>query len=233
MDPREEARQYTGVWYDNRAKKFAAEVYSCGQRHFLGLFDTAAAAGAAYKEARASLPVADRRGGAPSFQSVYEAFLRDVPRDDEDEPVLGSELVYDDQTFTFTGLTFRRKGKGGPRYPLYIWSCRCKDCGAPYETMTAANASAAGITRRCELHRRGRGAKAKAVLPDAPSTLADAACALAERLSLAHESVYVFAFIDQCGAERGTDEARALMKFLRGDPASPVEQRGDRYFFKE
>jgi hypothetical protein len=230
MDPKEQARLHRGVWYDSRAKKFAAEVYSCGERHFIGLFDSAAAAGAAYAEARNRLPVADR--GGSSFQKVFEPFLDTVRRDAKGTPVIGSALVYDGQTFTFTGVAFRRRGK--VRYPLYCWRSACTECGAQYETMTAANASAAGVTRRCEQHRRGRGAKRAA---DAvPSEWLDAARATVEQLSLVYESFAYDDFVVEChrNLTSATREDRvAFNRFLIRHKLSPVELREDDRFYRK
>lgn len=222
---RAQAREHRGVWYDARADKFVAEVYSRGDRHFLGHFDTAEAAGAAYAEARASLP--SGRDRADTFAHAFEAFLDNARRDASGAPEVDGVLAYAGQDFYFQGVAFR--AMRGRKRPFYCWLSTCATCGAPYETLTATSpAGAKGITRNCETHRKGgRRAPREGAAGGAPQAWLDAAREALDRLSLVSDSHDVAAFFAECRAGR-PDLPRSFNRFVLEHPQSPVVLRGDR-----
>lgn len=227
---REQARQHRGVWYDSRADKFVAEVYSNGDRHFLGHFPTAEDASDAYAAARAELPTG--RGGEGSFVSVFQTFIDTCEKDKRGTPLRDEVLTYKDQNFLFSGLVFRTL-KGRMR-PFYKWESNCATCSAAYETMTATTPGVAkGITRNCEDHRSGaRVAKATrpaAIKDDAPQDWIDAANATLEGLSLLADDFDPGAFLDQCRIDQ-PGLPRPFNRFVLESPQSPVVLRDGRLF---
>lgn len=196
---RAEAAGLKGVWYDPRARKFAAEVYSQGARHFLGLFETSAEAAAAYATARAELPTG---AGGPTFVDAFTSFLADCRKDADGRPQAGEVLIYREQPFTFDGIDFRTMGR--KRRPFFRWQADCIDCGAPYETLTATSPDGAkGITRTCEEHRKGGKPKAAATqerrrLDGVDERIVRVSAEAAANLSLVYESVSLTVFRDEC-----------------------------------
>jgi hypothetical protein len=205
------AAQHRGVWYDSRADRFAAEVYSCGKRHFLGLYGTADEAADAYATARASLPTGRKTGTA--FSAAFAAMLDGCPAGG---PTKGSALEYDGQTFTFERLAFTQAR--GKRRPLFEWSSHCTDCGAAYTTQTATSPDVArGVTRRCAAHAKG-GRPKKATATEATQDVVAAICRVADALSLIDDAVPLTVFTKAC-REAG---AAIPSGFLTNNPRSPV-----------
>lgn len=207
-----QAAQHRGVWYDSRSDRFAAEVYSCGKRHFLGLHTTAEEAADAYTTARLALPTGRKTGSA--FSAAFAAMLDGCGADG---PAAGDSVLYDGQTFTFERLAFTQSR--GKRRPLYEWSSHCADCGAAYTTQTATSPDVArGITRRCSEHARGGRRKQAAPEGDVSQELADAISEVAAGLSLADDSVTLLVFAKACH-DRGVSPPPS---YLARDPRSPV-----------
>ncbi len=148
---RMEATAFRGVFFDLRRKGFVAEATINGVRKGLGVFPTAAEAGAAYTKARAEHPVKPKAKRAGSFTDTFSLFLAKHGS----KPPKGAEMVYDGQVFVYGGLTFRVKGSGkrAPRWAYHQWSSACLDCGEGYDVLTTA-AGPKGITRRCAEHRK-------------------------------------------------------------------------------
>lgn len=196
---REEARQHKGVWYDRRADKFVAEVYSGGERFFLGHFATASEAADAYAVARAEKPRGVERDD--TFAAVFQQFLDTADLNHKGEPVEGQVLAYREQEFVFEGVVFRKIGKG--RRPFYEWSSSCATCSMPYDTVTATSpAGVKGITRNCIEHRRGvrkRGTTVPEV--EAPQEWIDAVYRALETLSVVADDFDLDVFIKQCHAD--------------------------------
>lgn len=236
---RTEAREHRGVWYDVRADKFVAEVYSRGDRHFLGHFTTADDAASAYAMAREEMPTG--RGDGDTFVKAFQTFLDTCERDAKGVPLPDETLTYKGQDFLFNGVVFRIINKR--KRPFYHWESNCA-CGAPYETLTATTPDGAkGITRTCETHRRGGRKAAQPVgdaqattlarpeqaTPNAPHewiTLANAAC---EALSLVSDEFSVHAFLDLCKDPAGRTPG-GFVKFLYESPQSPVVRDGAKLF---
>lgn len=221
---REEAKQHKGVWYDSRAKKFAAEIYSRGERFFLGHFATAVEAGAAYAVARDEMP----RGKAERsdrFRDVLEDFLRNVDRDAKGNPEQGEPLVYRDQEFFFNHVEFKRMN--GKSRPFYSWLSTCLTCGSPYDTLTATSPAAVkGIARNCPDHRSRRPIAAKN--PDKPCEetvpVAEWAAVVRgafEALSFVSDKIKSLDLLDQCRS-RCPGLPRRFSKFVLHDERSPV-----------
>lgn len=219
---REEAKQYRGVWYDSRAKKFAAEIYSRGERFFLGHFATAAEASEAYTVARDELP----RGKAEQtdrFRDAFEEFLEIVGRDTKGNPVQGEPLVYRDQVFEFDGVAFKKMN--GRRRPFYSWRSTCLTCDAPYETLTATSPAAVkGIARNCPEHRSRRPLVVEN--PGRDETVpvaawADVVRSVFEAMSFVSDDIKTTALIDQCHT-RHPGLPRRFNWFLLRDERSPV-----------
>lgn len=232
---REVARHHKGVWYDPRADKFAAEVYSRGERHFLGTFDTVQEAADAYAKARADLP--SGRDNSNSFSGRFEAFLADVDRDDKNAPVIGSVLTYDGQDFIFDGVVFRTSRDGGKR-PFYQWRAQCRTCDAEYRPLTSTSPSAAkGITRNCEDHRATRGRrKADNLKPTEEQTdyWLDLIYRASRDMSLAVDSISVPAFIAHCRSmarSEGNGLPAAFETYLRDDGAALLNMQGSEIIF--
>ena len=228
---REQARQHRGVWYDSRADKFVAEVYSKGERHFLGHFPTADEAADAYAAARAELP--NGRGGDDSFVRVFQSFLDTCEKDKSAAPLRDEVMTYKDQNFMFNGVVFR--SMKGRKRPFYQWESNCTTCGAPYETLTATRPNVAkGITRNCEDHRTGARTGARAVVAqqaraDVPQDWIDAANAALDTMSLLSDDFDLGAFLDQCRVEQ-PGLPRPFNRFVLESPQSPVVLRGGRLF---
>ena len=222
---RDEAKDHRGVWYDSRADKFVAEVYSQGERHFLGHFPTADA----YAAARAELP--SGRSGEGSFVSAFQSFLDTCERDKKGAPLKDEILTYKDQLFYFDGIVFR--SMKGRKRPFYQWLSTCSVCGGSYDTMTATSpAVAKGITRNCEAHRAGT---RKAAAPrqstqagPAPQAWIDAANAALDAMSLVSDDFDPAAFAAACW----DDETRpkGFLRFLLTSPQSPVIARDGKFF---
>jgi hypothetical protein len=232
---RDEAKDHRGVWYDSRADKFVAEVYSNGERHFLGHFPTADAAADAYATARAELP--SGRSGEGTFVSAFQSFLDTCERDKKGAPALGETLTYKDQPFYFDGVVFR--ALKDRRRPFYKWASTCAVCGGPYDTMTATSPKVAkGITRTCETHRSGgRGSQRKASasrqstsvdLGTAPQEWIDAANAALDALSLVSDEFEPAAFVAACWDGRA--RPKGFLRFLLTSPQSPVISRDGKFF---
>lgn len=227
---REQARQHRGVWYDVRADKFVAEVYSQGDRHFLGHFDTAEAASDAYALARAEMP--SGRSSDDTFVKAFQSFLDSAERDGKGTPLIDEMLTYKGQDFLFAGVVFRAINRR--RRPFYAWSSICA-CGAPYETLTATTpAGAKGITRTCEEHRRGGRKKAQPVSAEqsaasAPQEWIDAANAALDAMSLVADEFEITMFIRAC-YEADPSLPRSFPRFLLESPQSPVIPRDDKFF---
>lgn len=218
---REEARQHKGVWYDVRAGKFVAEVYSKGDRHFLGHFATADAAADAYAEARAELPTG--RGGDDSFVRVFQSFLDECDKDVKGKPKVGEFMTYKEQDFTFEGIVFRvMKGR---KRPFFEWMSNCGACGDAYTTLTATTPGVAkGITRNCETHRKGARPAAQPKAQDAPPVpqeWIDTANEALDALSLVSDSFDVGVFLSECLAVT-PGLPRAFNRFVLEHPKSPV-----------
>ena len=227
-DRRDEAKQHRGVWYDARADKFAAEVYSRGDRHFLGHFPTAADAATAYAAARLDLP--SGRTGEDTFVSAFQTFLDSAKRDAKGGPLVDEVLTYKGQQFTFEGVVFRRIG--GKSRPFYNWMSDCKDCRTPYETLTATSPSMAkGITRTCEKHRaRKPAAKAQSAqgeMADVPQAWIDIANTVADDLSVVADAFDYEAFLAEC-KRRDPALPRPFLRYLLNDARSPVVSRDER-----
>lgn len=238
---REQASNYRGVWYDVRADKFAAEVYSKGDRHFLGHFATASEAGDAYAKARAELPTG-RSGGAGTFAQAFEAFLSSADRDKNGTPERDSLMTYKEQEFIFQGVEFRFINKR--KRPFYAWLSACCECGASYETLTATSPDGAkGITRRCEEHRKpsryakkdaktaGQSAPQPNTAP-VPSVWLAVANEVAERLSVVADNFHFRVFFDCCRQIK-PDLPRDFFRFLTESPQSPVVIRDEKLFLRD
>jgi hypothetical protein len=217
-----EAKDHKGVWFDHRADKFVAEVYSRGERFFLGHFDTAQSAGDAYTKARADLP-SGRAEDVETFASAFTAFVDAAAKDRAGRLVPNQTLLYREQEFLYKGTVFRNMFK--MQRPFYEWEGACAECGLRYDTLTATQPK--GITRFCEDHRRKGGArKAKAAPvsvhpPEWTSTARD----VADELSLVRDTFDLALFFDEC-RKRLPDVPRAFNRFILEDPASPVEYSG-------
>lgn len=225
---RAEAKLYRGVWYDPRSGKFSAEVYSLGQRHFLGHFDTALAASEAYTEARVRLPSGAIR--EDTFARALAHFLETAEMNTTHkypQPCEDEIMLYAGQEFIFRGLTFRRVGRG--QRPFYAWTSTCGVCGTLYDTLTGTNPDTAkGITRNCEEHRQGAKARAPELVTASaadPRWVANAA-AVADAMSLLSPDCSLEDFLHEC-RNREPDAPRAFNRWLLTDPASPVELRSD------
>lgn len=228
---REQARQHRGVWYDSRADKFVAEVYSRGERHFLGHFATAEDAASAYAIARAEMPTG--RGDGDTFVKAFQTFLDTCERDGEGTPLRDEVLSYKGQNFMFNGVVFRSPNKR--KRPFYHWESNCSVCGAAYETLTATTPTGAkGITRTCEEHRRGGRKKAQPVsakqsAASAPQDWIDAANAALDAMSLVADEFEIPMFIRACH-EADPTLPRGFSRFLLESPQSPVIPRNDKLF---
>ena len=219
---RQEAKQYRGVWYDTRADKFVAEVYSRGDRHFLGHFDTAEAAGAAYNAARAELP-SGRADGVETFATAFEAFLDTAATDASGKLETDQSFYYRGQEFMFTGIAFRKMNRKSR--PFYVWNSFCSVCEALYETMTTTRPT--GITRTCERHRAGGGRKTAAPSPQQSGGVVDPAWpkiaqSVAEALALVADTFSSETFLAEC-RKLQPDLPRAFNRFALTHAASPVE----------
>lgn len=236
---REEARKHRGVWYDVRADKFAAEVYSRGDRHFLGHFATAEDAASAYALARAEMPTG--RSDGDTFVKAFQTFLDTCKRDEKGVPLPDETLVYKGQQFGFERVVFRSINKR--QRPFYQWNSVCT-CGAPYETLTATTPTGAkGITRTCEAHRKGGRKKARPAgeardaaqarqepaAPSVPQEWLDLANAACDTLSLVSDEFSVHAFLDLCKDASGR-APNGFLKFLYESPQSPVLRNGAKLF---
>lgn len=203
------ARQHTGVYYDVRSRKFCAEVYSHGVKHFAGSFDTVEQASAAYFLKRAELP--SKRAATLGVADKIAA-LGAKPDD-------GASFDLGDQTYTLVKTSFRKVG--GRVFPFFQWASTCRECGEPFETLTPASSKAVkGITRNCEAHRKANHfSKAKA---RKTSDFAAMALDIAEALALLDDTFTTAAFM----AERQRlypDAGDGFRRFVYTDPASPVE----------
>lgn len=224
---RDEAKGRRGVWYDSRADKFVAEVYSRGERHFLGHFPTADAASDAYAAARAEMP--SGRGGEGSFVRVFQSFLDTCEKDAKGTPLRDEVMIYKEQQFLFNGVVFR--SMNNRQRPFYHWESNCSVCGAAYETLTATRPNVAkGITRNCEDHRAGaRAVAAKQARDDAPQEWIDAANAALDALSLVSDEFEITTFVRACH-EADPNLPRGFMRFLIESPQSPVIPRDNKFF---
>lgn len=233
---RAQAREHRGVWYDSRADKFVAEVYSRGDRHFLGHFPTAEEAADAYTAAREELP--SGRGGEDSFVHALQSFLDTCARDTKNVPLRDEVLTYKDQQFFFESVVFR--SMKNRKRPFYKWLSTCATCGTAYETLTATTPGVAkGITRNCEEHRKGarpttkvhrepRTAAATILPGEAPQEWIDVAHAATEALSLVSDSFTLPVFLQECWGAQGQPEG--FIMFLAKSPKSPVFVRGGELF---
>ena len=230
---RAQAREHRGVWYDVRADKFAAEVYSKGNRHFLGHFATAEEAGDAYAAARAELP--SGRSGGGTFAQAFQDFLDNANRDQRGSPLPDEAMCYKDQDFYFKGVEFRFMNKR--KRPFYVWNSSCCDCGSPYTTMTATSpAGAKGITRRCEAHRVGyrpavkQSGRAAPKETDVPQVWIDKVRDAAETLSLIDDAIDPFALVKECWGAGGQPEG--FIMFVTKSPRSPVFMKDGKFFLR-
>lgn len=225
---RAQARQHRGVWYDARADKFVAEVYSKGDRHFLGHFATAEEAAQAYVKAREDLPSGRDVDG--SFVQAFQTFLDTALLDKNGAPEVGETLTYKDQSFYFVGVVFR--SMKGRKRPFYMWDSQCLTCGGVYGTMTATSAATAkGITRNCEEHRAGARVVRKETpkVDAAPQDWIDVATAAADVLSILSDDFDIDMFFQQCRADH-PDLPRAFNRFVFESPQSPVVSRDGRFY---
>lgn len=228
QDKRDEAKKHRGVWYDSRADKFAAEIYSQGERHFLGHFATAEEAAAAYTAERAERPSGRAREG--TFTSVFAEFLDTAQKDAKGTPLVEETLVYKGQEFYFDGVVFR--GMRGKSRPFYKWISMCSVCGRIYDTMTATTPAVAnGITRNCEAHRKGRKpvAKAKAAPAGAEADWAAVAHEVYSDLLLCSETIHVNMFLAECHRRFGGMPS-GFKRFVVENGGSPVALRGEYIF---
>lgn len=226
---REEARQHKGVWYDVRADKFVAEVYSKGDRHFLGHFTTAGEAADAYAKARAELPTG--RGGDDSFVRVFQSFLDECEKDASGSPKVGEFMAYKEQDFSFEGVVFR--AMKGRKRPFFEWMSNCSVCGDDYTTLTATTPGVAkGITRNCEAHRKSAkpAAQPKAE-PDTPvpQDWIDTVNEALDALSLVSDSFELETFLAECRAI-DPELPRSFNRFLFSHPKSPVVTKDGKLF---
>lgn len=217
-----EAKAHKGVWFDTRADKFVAEVYSRGERFFLGHFDTAQAASDAYTKARADMP-SGRAEDVETFASVFAAFMDTAATDRTGRLLSNQIMTYREQEFIYKGTVFRHMFK--MQRPFYKWEGACAECGVIYDTLTATQPK--GITRFCEDHRRKGGARKAKAAPASthPPEWLETAAAVADDLSLIHDSLDLGLFLDEC-RKRLPDAPRAFNRFILEDPASPVEYVG-------
>ena len=214
-----------------------AEVYSKGDRHFLGHFPTAGEAADAYAKARADLPTG--RGGDDSFVRVFQSFLDDCDKDANGKPKVGEFMTYKEQDFTFEGVVFRiMKGR---KRPFFEWVSACSVCHAPYDTLTATTPGVAkGITRNCETHRKGAKAAKPDTTPrppvsnlvpgDVPQEWIDRTLAAAEALSLIDDAIDPFALLKECWPDKSQPEG--FMVFVAKSPKSPVFMKAGKLFLR-
>jgi len=225
---REAARRHKGVWYDARSDKFVAEVYSRGERHFLGTFNTVQQAADAYVTARAEMPTG--RDTAGTFSYALETFIHEARRDSAGNPEFGQTMTYKDQVFTFDRITFRAT-KNGRKRAYYQWRSHCQTCGEEYLTITAT--AAKGITRNCEDHRAARGRRRPA--EDQTDYWFDLIDRAAQGLALTADSVSVDAFIRHCREMAATEgqrlSAAPFEVYLRKDGTMLLRMKGDEIFF--
>ena len=182
---RKEAQAYKGVSFEPRSNKFTAVIRIRNERRWLGSFDTADDAGAAYAAARLENPVtrSQREGGDESFAHAFDEFLLDEQARD------GGKLGYitvgavfvapDKQIFEMVRIDFFARGLKG-RWVFYCWSSECRMCGARYETKTQGGKRVTGMTRNCAEH-RGAKISAPRVQVD-PGVFAARLAALGEQL---------------------------------------------------
>jgi hypothetical protein len=158
---RAEAREYTGVAFDTRIRKFVAAITVNGKREHLGSFDNAEDAGAAYENVRSQNPVVRKRGddgAALSFAALYREFLLDVAsihnvKFGRVEP--GDVFMAPgepQQAFCMDKVDYRKKKDGG-RWIFYTWESDCRVCGTTFQTKTLAGKIVTGMTRNCPKHK--------------------------------------------------------------------------------
>jgi len=184
-EKRAEGRTHRGVFYDARTDKFGAEIMIEGDRHWLGRFDTAAEAGAAYAARRAETPVVRLGrpvGGGPTFASAYRDFLKGQPKDSKGFPKIRVGAVFqppEGNPFTLRAVDYKLRPKKhrDARWVFNRWVSNCSVCGEPYEVTALANRRVlSGLARTCEEHRRKAIFAARATRP-APRAVSGAVAA--------------------------------------------------------
>lgn len=164
---RAEAIGVKGVTYDSRSNRYTADIMIQGRKIRIGSFFTVEEASEAYKARRAAQPVVrpstyrkDKYG--PSVKESYAEFLA----------LNGSPSVNetwtapDGQVYAFVANKFSVQGRKRRQY--YLFASNCRTCGASFETLIPAAASAmAGVARNCEEHRKVHRFKRKALSAEA------------------------------------------------------------------
>lgn len=168
------ASAHRGVTYDHRSGKFFARIMTGGHQKYLGYFDTAEEAGAAYRRARENEPVTRGAGSSNAVSEAYEWMLENATRDAKGYLIpedAGFLLLDAGQSFTLERTAYRpaRKGSGAKGRVFLVWRTECVLCGAACHVMTSARARhISGITRTCEKHRGWKG-KPWSLIPGHPN----------------------------------------------------------------
>ena len=156
---RAEAKLYSGVTYDARVRKFAANITIGGKRSYLGSFDDARSAGAAYEIARSENPIVRKRGAdgeASSFAAAYRKFLQecvDIDKVKYGRVNVGTPFMAPGgQIYYMVRVDFRKKDTK-QSWVFYVWESKCNICQADFTTKTLAGKELTGMTRTCASHR--------------------------------------------------------------------------------
>jgi len=225
-DKRSLAKKHRGVSYDARRDAFVAEMYTDGARKWLGAYPSAEAAFSAYTLARDAEPRSPgRRPVDGAFAKVWAAFREQCNGGD---PAEYDVFVYDDQYYTFVRVTFRRVN--GKQWAFYEFSSQCKTCGEAFYTLVSP-ATARGISRNCEEHRKAHRWSNKGAEPaaKAPQDLGEILNATAAGLALVCEEMPMADFIAaaQARVAPAVVDATAAEALLRETPLSELLVDGD------
>ena len=163
------AKQWRGVSYEPRSRKFCAAIVVMGARRWLGSYDTAEAAGAVYALARAQSPVLrGQRGRRLTADGLEERTVPEAYADflkapsvvgEHGRPAVGASWFLfggaDRQEQHYTLVEVRHRMLRGRKFGLFVWRAECLACGDEFTTTTLLRARVVhGMVRHCVRHRR-------------------------------------------------------------------------------